>query len=332
MAQETDIPAPTAADVAYGSHERQVLDLWRAEASEPRPLAVMIHGGGWRGGEKFGQIVKWGWKTFNKLRAAQIHVASINYRYLSPQSPLPAPLDDAARAVQFLRCHAATWGIDRDRVAAFGASAGGCSVLWLAFHEDLADPESSDVVERESTRLTCAVAVGAQTSIYPAQLRDWIGPLAEKHGMVAGAFGHESVEAAYEAGCEPLYLRHSPYTHLREDASPVFLDYATYDPEWPAKDIGHAIHHPRFGIRLKQAMDALGVECWLDVAGPQRCVAEQYDHHADFLIDKLSTGRPDRRCGWRYDHGGLDVSSVTSAQIAQESSVFTSRGLVLTEH
>ena len=280
-----DIPAPTEADVAYGPHERNVLDVWRAAG--PRPLAVMIHGGGWTAGDKLGQIAKWGRPTFAKLREARIHVASINYRYLSPQHPLPAPLDDAARAIQFLRSRADAWGIRRDRVAAYGASSGGCSALWLAFHDDLADPGSDDPVRRESTRLTCAAAIGAQTSIYPAQLRDWIGPLAEQHRMVATAYGHESVQASCDAGFEISYLRHSPYTHLREGACPVFLDYADYDPDWPAKDVGHAIHHPRFGIRLKQAMDALGVECWLDVAGPQRCVADRYDDHADFLIEKL---------------------------------------------
>ena len=84
--------------MAYGPHERNILDVWRVDAAVPRPLAVMIHGGGWKGGDKRQQLAKWGMPAFEKLRAAGIHVASINYRLLSPEHPLPAPLDDAARA------------------------------------------------------------------------------------------------------------------------------------------------------------------------------------------------------------------------------------------
>ena len=45
-------PTPTAANVAYGSHERQVLDFWQAKSDLPTPLVLYIHGGGWKGGDK----------------------------------------------------------------------------------------------------------------------------------------------------------------------------------------------------------------------------------------------------------------------------------------
>ena len=43
---------PTKADMAYGDHERQVLDFWQAETVMPAPLFIWIHGGGFRGGDK----------------------------------------------------------------------------------------------------------------------------------------------------------------------------------------------------------------------------------------------------------------------------------------
>ena len=43
---------PTEANVAYGSHPRQVLDFWKPESDKPTPLVVMIHGGGWVNGSK----------------------------------------------------------------------------------------------------------------------------------------------------------------------------------------------------------------------------------------------------------------------------------------
>jgi acetyl esterase/lipase len=282
------LPGPTHANVPYGPHDRNVLDVWRADSSDPRPVAVMIHGGGWKGGDKRDPLTdEWALPCFEKLRAANIHVASINYRYLSPEHPLPAPLADAARAIQFLRSQSDGWGFDKKKVAAFGASAGGCSTLWLSFHDDMAEPDSDDPVLRESTRLLCSAAINAQCSIYPPQLREWGGALALEHGMIATAFGLNNVEESFEAGFERLYLQYSPYTHLRENACPVFLHYQNGDLTYPGKDIGHAIHHPHFGIKVKQAMDAMGIECWLDIVGANQGRERKHDHYVDFLIEKL---------------------------------------------
>ncbi|MGY8693772.1 MAG: hypothetical protein ACKVGW_06190, partial [Verrucomicrobiia bacterium] len=51
---KSEKPAPTLSDVAYGSHERHVFDLWltKAKGGEPTPLVVYIHGGGFRNGNK----------------------------------------------------------------------------------------------------------------------------------------------------------------------------------------------------------------------------------------------------------------------------------------
>src|SRR3977135_3217576 len=90
------------------------------------------------------------------MLAQGISVASINYRY-STIAPLPAPVHDAARAVKFLRGKAGEWRLDAKRFGAYGISAGGCTTLWLACHDDLADPRNIDPIARESTRLQCAV-------------------------------------------------------------------------------------------------------------------------------------------------------------------------------
>ena len=283
-----DVPEPALQDVSYGPHERNVFDLWPAEVSGQRPLVLMFHGGGWLGGDKRAHVVSdWARPSFDRLRAAGIHVAAVNYRFLSPEHPLPAPLEDAARAVQFLRSRAEEWNIDRERVGALGGSAGGCSVFWLAFHDDMADPASDDPVLRESTRLTCAAPINAQSAIYPAQLREWVGPLAEEHAMIGRAFGLDNVQSSYEAGFERLYLKYSPYTHLDADVCPIFMRYLDGDMTFPGKTIGHAIHHPNFGIRTKQAMDAMGVECRLDIPGSDWIKDSPYGTCEDFLVAKL---------------------------------------------
>ncbi len=159
---------PTFSNVPYGTHPRQVLDFFKADTKEPAPLVVHIHGGGWVNGDKVGV------GDLKKLLDSGISVASINYRFTTQaqeagiKPPVKWPLEDAARAVQFLRSKAGEWNIDKTRVAATGGSAGACSSLWLAFHDDMAKPGSTDdPVARESTRLTAAAVNGAQTSLDP---------------------------------------------------------------------------------------------------------------------------------------------------------------------
>lgn len=94
---------PTFADVAYGPAERNVLDFYQAPGERPAPLLIHIHGGGFVGGDKKG--VNAG--MVESLKAAGIHFASINYRFVDGKDVLfPAPQLDGARAVQFLRSKA----------------------------------------------------------------------------------------------------------------------------------------------------------------------------------------------------------------------------------
>jgi len=143
--QDKAKPAPTYQDVAYGTHERNVLDFWRAESATPTPQVVYIHGGGFTGGNKNSLNAN----TLRELLAAGISVAAIHYRLIS-HGPLPAAHFDSRRALQFLRSKAKEWNIDKTRVGAFGGSAGAQICMWLAFHDEMADPKSADPVERRT--------------------------------------------------------------------------------------------------------------------------------------------------------------------------------------
>src|SRR5262249_41628078 len=151
-----DRPKPDVANARYGPHQRHVLDLWKAKSDRPTPLVVFIHGGGFRGGDKKNLSPV----LLNLCLKAGLSVASINYR-LSQHAPFPAPMHDGGRAIQFFRFKAKEWNLDPRRIAATGGSAGAGISLWLAFHDDLADPGSKDPVARESTRLSCAAVLGA---------------------------------------------------------------------------------------------------------------------------------------------------------------------------
>jgi hypothetical protein len=200
-------------NVPYGKHPRQVLDFFQAKSEKPTPVVFYIHGGGWQNGDK---------KTNPQpFLAKGISVVAINYRYVKNgveakiEPPVKAPLEDAARALQFVRSKAAEWNIDKKRIGATGGSAGGCSSLWLAFHDDMADPKSEDPIARESTRLYCAAVNGAQTSLDPKELRQWM----PNYRYGSHAFGLPNFQSLIDNREKVLkwIKEYSPIEHVSKD-------------------------------------------------------------------------------------------------------------------
>jgi acetyl esterase/lipase len=254
-------PEPDLANIRYGPHDRNVLDLWTAKPRSgpagPTPLVVFFHGGGFRMGNK-SSVPGW---LVAKCRDAGISIATANYR-LSPTAPFPAPMRDGARAIQFLRSQAKELGIDPDRIAASGSSAGAGIALWIGFHDDLAEPMSPDPIARQSTRLTCLGVDGAQTSYDPRFIKKIIGGRAHEHSALPTFYGVTNGELD-SPKAHKLYEEASPLTHVSSGDPPVILFYTEPNVPLPADaKPGQGIHHPRFGAALNKAqLDPLGVEC-----------------------------------------------------------------------
>ena len=255
------VPAvpPTAADVKYGPHDRNVLDFWRAKADAPTPVVFCVHGGGWQGGERSSYYP--GVKAYLD---AGVSVVAINYRLMAQANaqkvtpPVKAPLEDAARALQFVRSKAGEWGIDKTRIGATGGSAGACSSLYLAFHDDLADPASADPVARESTRLYCAAVSGAQVSLDPKEVRDWL----PNYTYGAHAFGLKTLDEV-EAQRDRLAAwikEYSPITHVTRDDPPVGLYYGGVKGAKVGEVHPDPTHSPILGLKLAERLRATGVE------------------------------------------------------------------------
>ena len=257
-AYHESVPIPTLTNVHYGAHERQVLDFWKAPAASvdrPSPLVFYIHGGSWQAGSK--EIIN-GNLDVKALLKAGISVAAINYRYVSQAEaagiipPVKAPLEDAARALQFVRSRAAEWQIDTLRIGGAGESAGGCSTLWLAYHDDMADPDSDDPVARESTRLFCAGVRVPQTSLDPRQIKAWL----EQIPYGGHAFGVENWKfLESRERLLPWIKAYSPYAHVSADDPPVSL-YFDKNLEGNL----HA-HSPQFGFHLQERCREVGIFC-----------------------------------------------------------------------
>ena len=282
-------PAPTLANVAYGEHPRQVLDLWKADSAKPTPLLFFIHGGGWLNGDK-ARVA-----NLEKYLAAGISVVSINYRYVSQahaagvKPPVQWPLQDAARALQFVRSKAGEWNIDKARIGASGGSAGACSSLWLAFHNDLADPKSSDPIARESTRLRCAAVTGAQTTLDPQQMKEWT-PNSRYGSHAFGIFkqvnGKDQMDfeafLAQRESILPWIAEYSPYALVTADDPPIYMIFAA--PPALGQDQKDPTHTANFGVKLQEKLTATGIPCELVYPGAPDV---QHPQIHDYLIEKL---------------------------------------------
>ena len=274
-------PPPTVANLKYGPAERNVLDFWQAKSDKPTPLLFFIHGGGWMGGDKAGISVE----PFLK---EGISVVSINYRYISQAQdvvpPVKAPLTDAALALQTVRSKAAEWNIDKTRIGASGGSAGACSSLWLAFHDDMADPKSSDPIARESTRLYTSAVNGPQTTLDPKQMREWT-PNSKYGGHAfskAGEFKNFDDFVAARERILPWINEYSPYALVSSDDPAVYCSFGA--PPAIGQEQKDPTHTANFGVKLQEHCKEKGVAC--DVVYPG-ATDVKYKTINEYLIARL---------------------------------------------
>ena len=286
---------PTHADVKYGKDERNVFDIWLAESNKPTPLAIYIHGGGFRAGSK----EKLSKADLNELLKAGISVASINYRYASADAPLPSSHHDARRALQFMRSNSKEWNLDKSRVAAFGGSAGAQICMWLAYSEDMVKLKSKNPLERESTRLTCVATSGGQTTLdvnfWQDKIATLLGPKTDAGSLFPSLgkikdpqkariarWGAKTVQEANE-----IATRHSALSIVSKDGPPIFMSYGMPPTAKPPTDKtrvrGWLVHHVNLGIALKEKADTLKLEAHLKYPGAEL----KYTSQVEFLIDKL---------------------------------------------
>ncbi len=286
---------PTVADFAYGTDsDRQKFDFFQAKSDKPTPVVLLIHGGGWVNGDKR----SYGTSAIKPFLDQGISVASINYRFIAQamdqrvQPPVKACLHDAARALQTIRSKAQEWNIDPNRIGATGGSAGACTSLWLAMHDDLADPKSDDPILRQSSRLTCAAVNGAQTSLDAKELREWM-PNANYAGHAFGfaAPGRkrpEEFDLLLQNREKVLswIKEYSPIELVSSDDPPIFLDYPNQkSPPVIGQAEPDPTHSAIYGIKLLERLEKAGVEGVLNYPSHQD---NPYKSINQFLITKLT--------------------------------------------
>jgi len=257
-------PPPTLVNVAYGPHERNVLDFWKVESDQPTPVLIFIHGGGFVGGDK--SSIR-GSAVLKGALKKGVSFAAINYRFRRT-TPIQNIMRDAARAVQFIRHNAKEWNVDTQRIASYGGSAGAGTSLWLAFHDDLADPENEDPVLRQSTRI---VAAGARNTQFTYDVAQWdavLGvPVSQFHPEDPSFYGLESMDEIDTDKGKSIRADVDMRGLITKDDPPVFL-FCSQANKVP-KTRGQINHHPKHSIAIKERCDEIGVDAvmYLSKAG-----------------------------------------------------------------
>lgn len=202
-------------DIEYGNVDGYSLklDAYLPEEGGPHPVLVCIHGGGWRSGDK-GGFAREG------IRYAQDGIAtfSLNYR-LSDVARYPAAVDDCVAAMRFIRTNAERFGIDADRIAVKGGSAGAHLSLMMAFLEP-DDDEVNANGEPIGNRVVCVVAQSGPTDLTATD------EMKSERLLVAFMGG------PYEENKE-RYEQASPVTHLSADDPPALLLHGDVDRTVP---------------------------------------------------------------------------------------------------
>lgn len=189
-------------------------DVARPADEVRRPAVVLIHGGGWAAGRRD--------LTHSTMRALAAHgyvAVSVEYRLArSARTRFPAAVSDVRCAVRRLRADAGRHGIDPDRIAAVGFSAGGHLAAMLALAADVRElDDGSCPIEGVEPRIRGAVAWYAPFDLRTAVRPRW----ARVVGDFLGAAPDEAPDRAALA---------SPIVHVSEGDAPLLMIHGTDDP------------------------------------------------------------------------------------------------------
>lgn len=267
-------------DVVYGevAGERLRLDVAvPASSATPRPLLLLLHGGGWAGGERTSLE---GWM---RRQAARGYVAAtVSYR-LSQRAVFPAQIEDCKCAVRYFRAHAGEYGLDPARVGALGFSAGGHLAALLGTAGGAKELEGSGGWGEHSSRVQAVCSVFGPTDLTrfpPAEE----GPARGAHDLITRLLGGTPAarpEAARAA---------SPLSWASAESPPFLFVHGDRDRLVPLEQ----------SELLAAALRAAGVEAELRVVQGAAHGGKEFEEPAlrqaieAFLDRHLRSGAPGR--------------------------------------
>ena len=261
-------------NISYGNKERNKFDLFLPESGTPTGLVIFIHGGGFIGGDKTIAYSNAGSKLFiDQLLLQNYAFATINYQYLELNESVGIlkPLRDCKRALQFMRFHSDALNIEKGNIVMMGNSAGSGASLWIAFNDDMADPNAEDKVLRESTRVKGVVAGETQASYDILEWHNTVFLEYQSQGFDFGTVKTLATEGALMLfyGVNNMNALNSPAIQADRQKLDYLNMFTADDPEihldnsmvaytFPA-DNNSLLHHPLHSKVLMDKATSIGV-------------------------------------------------------------------------
>ncbi len=253
-----DDPQPTHASVSYGPHPHQLVDVYLPPGEGPFPVLIW-YGRLWEPGVAVPPV--------KRMFASKVACVGVRTRVMKDaiadkiEPPVSVCLLDARRALQFVKLHAKEWKLDPDKVVVAGSSQGALPALYVACAGEKADPNSSDPVERISTKVACAGAHRSQPSIDPKRMQGW-EPGVEWGAPAFGCSFAESLKRRDEF--LPWIEKWSPDYLLSPDDPPIYFEnnWGLTQPEGVGK-MDYLVHSPRWGLGFQKVAAEQGVACYV---------------------------------------------------------------------
>lgn len=204
MAEQGRVQVEEGVVFATGGGRELRCDVYRPPDQEgPVPGVLLLHGGGWRGGDRT-QLRGYG---ILLGRAGYLCIAS-EYR-LVPEGVWPAQVEDAKAAVRWMRANAGQLGLDADRIAVEGNSAGGHLALLVAGTPDRPELEGTGGNPEASSAVRAAIAVYPPSLFHYGPAQRGSVPLAAMADEPSGGLARVASPLSYvEAGFPPTLLIH----------------------------------------------------------------------------------------------------------------------------
>ena len=298
----SDLDVKFAKDIAYDDHIRAKLDIALPNTSEPTGLLLYIHGGGFINGDKDRVFNDYNLDNMRSLLKQGVAVASINYSLLlmggEEEVGVIKCLEDAKRALQYIRSRSQDFNINKEDIVISGSSAGAGASLWVAMQDDMKNETSPDPVLRESTRVKGVAVIQTQCS-YDIEDR-WIFNVFQDYGInwsmvstvnatgISQFYGVTNL-AEYETPEIDKYRDNVDMMDFMSKDDPEFWASNTLTPVAPplSQDI---IYHHAYHVRaLKERADEVGLAnvCYYG-KDPILYADPSGETYVDFVIRKLS--------------------------------------------
>ena len=274
-------------NISYGPDRKNTLDLWIADSKSNSPFVIYIHGGGFGAGSKNAAYSKNNFKRVKKLLKNNISFATIDYSFKNNEDFLFSSLNDAKRALQFLRFHSEKYNLLKDKVALMGSSAGATSSLWIGLQDDMSDKNSPDPILRESTKVSCIVGMAAAHSL---NLNRWKNMADVDEVYLKSIFkkylGKMDAEKWIQRSFDENYISEVDFFEKMDANDPPIFIYNPGKNRKP-KNIADFHHNPLHAKVLKERADSLKIKNV--VYAPRIGIIDKSGQGVvDFIIENLN--------------------------------------------